>query len=113
MVWPSGPRSKSETTPLPSPLQKSADAPIISLAGLFQLAEWIQDKHQLVQGGDPCRNAPQLSLPPRPACPLGLDQLWNRLTDEQRQQTLATLSVVVVRQLDAPRDEPEVRNEQS
>jgi hypothetical protein len=34
------------------------------------------------------------------------------LTDEQRQQTLTTLSGVVVRQLGAVRDEPEVRDEQ-
>jgi hypothetical protein len=40
-----------------------------------------------------------------------LDQLWNRLTDEQRQQTLATLSSIVVRQISAPRDEREVRDE--
>jgi hypothetical protein len=40
-----------------------------------------------------------------------LEQLWSRLTDEQRQQTLTTLSVVVVRQLGAPRDEKEVRDE--
>jgi hypothetical protein len=40
-----------------------------------------------------------------------LDQLWNRLTHEQRQQTLATLSSVVVRQLGAPHDEREVHDE--
>jgi len=40
-----------------------------------------------------------------------LEQLWSRLTDEQRQQTLTTLSGVVVRQLGAARDEREVRNE--
>ena len=52
--------------------------------------------------------------PPRARpVPLVLDQLWNRLTDEQRQQTLATLSSIVVRQLDAPRDEREVRDERS
>jgi hypothetical protein len=50
--------------------------------------------------------------PPRPPIPLALEQLWNRLTEEQRQQTLATLSSVVVRQLDAPpHDEQEVRDE--
>ena len=49
--------------------------------------------------------------PPRPSVPLVLDQLWNRLTHEQRQQTLATLSSVVVRQLGAPPDEREVRDE--
>jgi hypothetical protein len=40
-----------------------------------------------------------------------LEQLWSRLTDEQRQQTLTTLSGVVVRQLGAARDEQEVRDE--
>jgi hypothetical protein len=40
-----------------------------------------------------------------------VEQLWSRLTDEQRQQTLTTLSVVVVRQLGAARDEQEVRDE--
>jgi hypothetical protein len=49
--------------------------------------------------------------PPRPSAPLALDQLWNRLTNEQRQQTLATLSNIVVRQLGTPRDEQEVRDE--
>lgn len=49
--------------------------------------------------------------PPRPPAPLLLEQLWNRLTDAQRQQTLATLSSIVVRQLDVPHDEREVRNE--
>jgi len=40
-----------------------------------------------------------------------LEQLWSRLTDEQRQQTLTTLSSVVVRKLGAARDEQEVRDE--
>jgi hypothetical protein len=53
-----------------------------------------------------------IAPPPRPAVPLVLDQLWNRLTNEQRQQTLAALISVVVRQLGAPRDEREVRDEQ-
>jgi hypothetical protein len=35
------------------------------------------------------------------------------LTVEQRQRTLATLSGIVVRQLDALRDETEVRDEHS
>jgi hypothetical protein len=42
---------------------------------------------------------------------LALDQLWNLLTDKQRQRTLATLSSIVLRQLDASRDEKEVRDE--
>ena len=49
--------------------------------------------------------------PPRPPVPLVLEQLWSRLTNEQRQQTLTTLSGVVVRQLGAARDEQEVRDE--
>jgi hypothetical protein len=39
--------------------------------------------------------------------------LWSRLTEDQRQQTLATLSGIVVRQLAVPLDEQEVRNERS
>jgi len=39
--------------------------------------------------------------------------LWSRLTEDQRQQTLATLSGIVVRQLVVPLDEGEVRNERS
>ena len=62
-----GTRSKCKTTPILSSLQKSADTPIISLAGLLRLAEWIQDYLQLVQGGDPCHEAPQSSHPPAPA----------------------------------------------
>ncbi len=67
----------------------------------------------VVQGGDPCHEAPQSSFPPRPpiVAPLALDHLWNLLTDEQRQRALATLSSIVLRQLDAPRDEKEVRDE--
>jgi len=49
--------------------------------------------------------------PPRPPVPLVVEQLWSRLTDEQRQQTLTTLSGVVVRQLGAARDEREVPDE--
>jgi hypothetical protein len=51
--------------------------------------------------------------PPRPSVvgPLALDQLWSLLTDEQRQRTLTTLSGIVLRQLDAPRDGREVRDE--
>jgi hypothetical protein len=51
--------------------------------------------------------------PPRTATvrPAALDYLWDRLTDEQRQRTLVTLSSIVIRQLDAPRDDPEVRDE--
>jgi hypothetical protein len=40
-----------------------------------------------------------------------LDQPWERLTDEQRQRTLVTLSSIVIRQLDAPRDDQGVRDE--
>jgi hypothetical protein len=42
-----------------------------------------------------------------------LDQLWDRLTDQQRLRTLVTLSSIVMRQLDAPRDDPEVRDDLS
>jgi hypothetical protein len=42
---------------------------------------------------------------------LALDQLWSLLTDEQRQRTLTTLSGIVLRQLDAPRSDTEVRDE--
>jgi hypothetical protein len=45
--------------------------------------------------------------------PAALDQLWARLTDEQRQRTLVILSSIVMRQLDAPRGDPEVRHELS
>jgi hypothetical protein len=44
---------------------------------------------------------------------LAIDQLWNLLTDEQRQRTLRTLSGIVLRQLDAPPNDPEVRDERS
>ncbi|MHB8970753.1 MAG: hypothetical protein ACYC3X_07440 [Pirellulaceae bacterium] len=40
-----------------------------------------------------------------------LDQLWNLLTDEQRAKTLLALTAVVVRQLDVPPAEQEVRDE--
>jgi hypothetical protein len=43
--------------------------------------------------------------------PSAIDQLWDRLTDQQRQRTLVTLSSIVIRQLDAPRDDQEVRHE--
>jgi hypothetical protein len=42
---------------------------------------------------------------------LEIDHLWSRLTDEQRQRTLVILSGIVVRQIDAPRNDPEVRDE--
>jgi hypothetical protein len=45
--------------------------------------------------------------------PPALDQLWDRLTDQQRQRTLVTLSSIVMRQLDVPRSEQEVRDELS
>ena len=53
--------------------------------------------------------------PPRASVlgPSRLDQLWNLLTDEQRQRTLVTLSGIVVRQLDAPRNDGEVRDAHS
>jgi hypothetical protein len=44
---------------------------------------------------------------------LAIDQLWNLLTDEQRQRTLRTLSGIVLRQLDAPPNDLEVRDERS
>ena len=45
--------------------------------------------------------------------PSRLDQLWSLLTDEQRQKTLIALSGIVVRQLEAPRDDGEVRDASS
>jgi len=58
------------------------------------------------------RRCPHRS-PPRPSAGGGvaLDHLWRLLTEEQRQRTLSTLSGIVLRQLDAPRDEREVRDE--
>jgi hypothetical protein len=44
---------------------------------------------------------------------LPTDQLWHLLTDEQRQRTLITLTGVVLRQLDAPLNAQEVRDELS
>jgi hypothetical protein len=44
---------------------------------------------------------------------LAADQLWSLLTDEQRQRTLVTLSGIVLRQIDVPRDDLEVRDELS
>jgi hypothetical protein len=54
-----------------------------------------------------------LRSPPRPSVvsPSAIDQLWRLLTDEQRQRALVTLSGIVLRQLDAPRNDPEVRDE--
>ncbi|HEY1599421.1 MAG TPA: hypothetical protein VGG64_07450 [Pirellulales bacterium] len=51
--------------------------------------------------------------PPRPPAdvPAAPDPLWRLLTDEQRRQTLSTLSRIVLRQLDAPRNESEVCHE--
>ena len=53
--------------------------------------------------------------PPRPPVVgrVELVQLWSQLTDEQRQRTLVTLSGIVLRQLDAPRKDQEVRDELS
>jgi hypothetical protein len=53
--------------------------------------------------------------PPRPTAvrPLALDQLWSLLTDEQRQRTLTILSGIVLRQLGAPHDDTEVRDERA
>ncbi len=113
MAWPSGPRSTSKTAPILSTLQESSDTPIIALAGLMRLAEWIEAQHPVIQGGAPCRETPDSLLPPRTSVvrPSVLDQLWSRLTDEQRQRTLLTLSDIVTRQLGAPRTAQEVRDE--
>jgi hypothetical protein len=53
--------------------------------------------------------------PPRASIikPSRLDQLWSLLTEEQRQRTLVTLSGIVVRQLDPPRNDEEVRDDHS
>lgn len=53
--------------------------------------------------------------PPRRVCRgrVGLGHLWSQLTEDQRQQTLATLSSIVVRQLAVSLDEREVHNERS
>jgi len=55
------------------------------------------------------RSPPPLSV----VKPAALDQLWSLLTDEQRQRTLITLCGIVLRQLDAPRDDQEVRDDRS
>ena len=44
---------------------------------------------------------------------MAADQLWSLLTDEQRRRTLVTLSGIVLRQIDVPRDDLEVRDELS
>jgi hypothetical protein len=70
---PCGTRSKRQTAPVPAPLQEFAGTPIISLAGLLRLAEWVHIKNQAVQGGDPCREADQTLLPPAPDCRSAVD----------------------------------------
>jgi hypothetical protein len=45
--------------------------------------------------------------------PLVVDHLWSLLTDEQRQRALVTLSGIVLRQIDVPREDLEVRDELS
>ncbi len=50
-------------------------------------------------------------LRPPADVPAAPDPLWRLLTDEQRRQTLSTLSRIVLRQLDAPRNESEVCHE--
>ena len=59
--------------------------------------------------------AAAVTAPPRAPLvgPSKLDQLWSLLTDEQRQRTLVTLSGIVARQLDAPRDDGEVHDAHS
>lgn len=41
------------------------------------------------------------------------DPIWQSLTDELRQKIFLTLTRILLKQLDAPPDEKEVRNEQS
>ena len=60
-------RNKSQTTPILSSLQKPANSPIISLAGLLQLMEWMQAQQSVVQGGVPCHETPTSLLPPAPS----------------------------------------------
>jgi hypothetical protein len=55
------------------------------------------------------RSPPRLSV----VKPAALDQLWSLLTDEQRQRTLIILCGIVLRQLDAPHDDQEVRDDRS
>ena len=115
MAWRSGIRTKSQTAPIHSPLQNSPSTAIISLDALLKLAEWIQTRLPINQRGESCPKTSKSSLPPRRQR-LGsqaLDQLWNLLTSDQRQRTLTTLSSIVVRLLDAPRNEKEVRDEHS
>ena len=53
--------------------------------------------------------------PPRPSIgpTMAFSHFWSQLTDEQRQRTLATLSGIVLRHLDALRSDEEVRDERS
>jgi hypothetical protein len=60
-------RRKCQTTPILSPLQKTTSSPIISLPGLLQLAEWMQSRNPVVQGGDPCHEEPNSPRPPAPS----------------------------------------------
>ncbi|WP_020467747.1 hypothetical protein [Singulisphaera acidiphila] len=71
-------------------------------------SEWLKELNHVKQRHSPCS-------PPRPpaARPLAISHLWSLLTDEQRQRTLVILSGIVLRQLEAPRDDPEVRDELS
>ena len=64
MGWLSGRRSKNQTTPISSYLQKPANSPIISLAGLLQLVEWMQAQQLAVKEGVPCHETPSSMLPP-------------------------------------------------
>ena len=68
-----------------------------------------------------CREVPHVKRCHSPCSPprtsvirrLAIDQLWSLLTDDQRQRTLLILSGIVLRQLDAPRDDEEVRDDRS
>src|SRR5207237_2801585 len=50
-AMPSGITRSSHTTPISSSLQELAETPIISLAALLRLVEWIQSRQAPVQGG--------------------------------------------------------------
>ena len=89
--------------------------PILGVSGLLRLVEWILARQELVQGSDPCPVKKEPSLPPRlvPRRTIRLEQLWNLLTERQRQQTLVILSAIVARQMDVLLDGQEVRDERS
>ena len=102
--------SSNRNTGDPNGVRITEGDPVVSVSALLQLVERLHQFRASNQGRQLCESM-KTDVPPLRGHGISLNRLWETLSEQTRQQTLATLSQIIVQQLQLPQDQEEVENE--